>query len=231
RGEDAAKLSSMEIAPVIRFIAPAIILAALLRVPEFKEGVESKISSVKDSINGLLSWIDSHMPHSPAEEGPLSRLPNFTGYITSPLKSAISSASSTAKSAGSSIVNSIKSGIQSAGAKLSNAWSSVKKLLPHSPAEEGPFSEIPNWDAVFYDPLKNSLLRANRLVKPMMANLKNPLDSTISSLSSSSILNTRSTKANSQSGSAFSSTNVKISTINNNGSSIASAKIKRALGV
>jgi TP901 family phage tail tape measure protein len=43
-------------------------------ITELKKGIESKIEEVKQSILDLLNWIDDHLPHSPAKEGPLSRL-------------------------------------------------------------------------------------------------------------------------------------------------------------
>jgi len=157
-------------------------------IGSLKDGIESKIQSVKDSVNDLLSWIDKHMPHSPAKEGPLSRLPNFAGYITSPLKSAITSAKSTAKSAGSSIINSISSGIKKATSSVYNAASStlkkVSNLFPHSPAKEGPFKTLPNWDAVFLDPLSESINKINTLSSPLssaLSNIRNPVDANISS--------------------------------------------------
>ncbi len=155
-------------------------------IQALKDGVEEKIQSVKDSINGLLSWIDKHMPHSPAEEGPLSRLPNFSEYISSPLVSAVSSAKNTAKNAGSSIISSISNGIKSAASSVYNAASSalkkVSSLLPHSPAKEGPFSTLPDWDSVFYTPMMKSIKNVSGLAAPLsnaLSNVKSPISGSI----------------------------------------------------
>ncbi|ACX72430.1 phage tail tape measure protein, TP901 family [Methanocaldococcus vulcanius M7] len=43
-------------------------------ITEFIRGFTSKINEIKQKILDLLSWIDDHLPHSPAKEGPLSRL-------------------------------------------------------------------------------------------------------------------------------------------------------------
>ncbi len=155
-------------------------------INSLKDGVDSKIQSVKNSINGLLTWIDNHMPHSPAKSGPLSRLPNFSEYISSPLTSAVSAAKNTAKTAGSSIISSISSGIKSAASSVYNAASSalkkVSSLLPHSPAEEGPFSTLPDWDSVFYTPMMESIKNVSSLASPLsnaLSNVKSPISGSI----------------------------------------------------
>jgi phage-related protein len=157
-------------------------------ITNLKNGVESKIQGVKDSINGLLTWIDRNMPHSPALEGPLSRLPNFAGYITAPLQSAVKTATSTAKSAGSSIISSISAGIKSAASSVYNAAASalskVSNLLPHSPAKEGPFKKLPDWDAIFLTPMMKSISQVNKLSLPLtnaLSNVRSPLDSGMTS--------------------------------------------------
>ncbi|XRO77462.1 phage tail tape measure protein [Methanocaldococcus sp. 10A] len=43
-------------------------------ITALKKGIESKIDEIKQKILDLLKWIDDHLPHSPAKEGPLSRL-------------------------------------------------------------------------------------------------------------------------------------------------------------
>lgn len=167
-------------------------------IQALKDGIEDKIQGVKDSINGLLTWVDEHMPHSPAEKGPLSRLPNFSSYITTPLKKSVAEASSTAKSAGSSIMNSVATGVKNAASKVSNSLSStfkkVRKYLPFSPAEFGPFSEIPDWDSVFVEPMLESIKKTGKLAVPLEAALsrvKSPVDSFSSGLGNiSSISNT-----------------------------------------
>ena len=156
-------------------------------IDNLRKGVEAKIQAVKNSITGLLSWISSNMPHSPALMGPLTKLPNFAAYITDPLAKAVSTAKTTAKGVGSSIINTIAKGVTSAAKTVYNAASSalskVSSLLPHSPAEEGPFSVLPDWDSVFVKPMLNSIDSVSKLSTPMsnaLTNVRNPINSSMS---------------------------------------------------
>ncbi len=149
-------------------------------------GITSKIDSIKSSINGLLSWIDQHMPHSPAQAGPLSRLPNFTDYISTPLSKAVAAAKSTAQGAGTSIINTIASGVKSAASAVYNAASSalskVASLLPHSPAKEGPFKTLPDWDSIFLTPMMKSISSVSKLSNPLsnaLSNIRSPLNTSM----------------------------------------------------
>ena len=143
-------------------------------------GFNKAIKKAKD----LLAELRSYLPSSPAEQGPFKTLPDWSSAISQPLSKSVSEAASTAKTAGTSIISSIASGIKSAASTVYNAASSafkkVKSLLPHSPAEEGPFSEIPNWDSIFVDPIKESIARSAELAKPLsqaLGSLRSPIDS------------------------------------------------------
>jgi len=146
-------------------------------------GFNEAIKKAKD----LLAELRSYLPSSPAEQGPFKTLPDWSSAISQPLSKSVSEAASTAKTAGTSIISSIASGIKSAASTVYNAASSafkkVKSLLPHSPAEEGPFSEIPNWDAIFLDPMKKSISEVSKLSSPLssaLGTLRSPVDSSLS---------------------------------------------------
>lgn len=149
------------------------------------DGINDKISSLRKKIDELTSMIADYLPmNSPSLKGALSKLPKWDDVVSSPVAKSLSSTVSAAKSAGSSIVSSIASGISSAAKTAYNAASSalkkVKSLLPHSPAEEGPFSEIPNWDSIFVDPMKESIARTAELAKPLsqaLSSVRSPIDS------------------------------------------------------
>jgi len=63
---------------------------------------------------------------------------------------------------------------------VSDKLSSLKKLLPTSPAKEGPFRVLPNWDAIFVDPIKDTIAKTAELAKPLsdtLSSLRSPVDS------------------------------------------------------
>ena len=144
------------------------------------EGFNKAIKKAKD----LLSELRSYLPSSPAEQGPFKKLPDWSSAITTPLNKSVTEAASTAKTTGKNIISSISSGLKSAATGLyssaKNTYKKLKSYLPRSPAEEGPFSEIPNWDTIFYDPLKESIAKAAELAKPLdiaLSTLRSPIDS------------------------------------------------------
>ena len=143
-------------------------------------GFDKAIKKAKEKLAELRKLL----PSSPAEEGPFKRLPNWDSAISEPLNKSVSNATSSAKSAGASIVNSISNGIKSAGTKVyrsaKKVFNSVKKLLPHSPADEGPFSEIPNWDSIFMEPMLESIEKTRTLAEPLkkaLGSVRSPIDS------------------------------------------------------
>ena len=152
-------------------------------IDQLKKGVESKIQGIKDSINKLTSWISDNLPHSPAKEGPLSQAIDFSSYITTPLKTTVKDTISQATSSGKNIINSVASGIKSAassaGSAIKSAYTTIRSYMPFSPADIGPFSEVPDWDSVFYDPLLKSIQKTDQLTGPLEASLsriRSPLD-------------------------------------------------------
>lgn len=105
--------------------------------------------------------------------------------------------------AGAAIINkfiaALKAGLDIAKTAVSNGLAKISNLLPHSPAKEGPFKVLPNWDAFFIDPLEKSLTKLKGMsvnVEGSLSSIKNPLDSglnaglgNISNVSSSSTTN------------------------------------------
>jgi len=49
------------------------------------QGMQSAAGAVGSAISGILGIIGQYIPHSPAETGPLSQLPNFQAYFVDPL--------------------------------------------------------------------------------------------------------------------------------------------------
>jgi len=153
------------------------------------DGIADKITALKNKVSEMTSLVASYLPmNSPSLKGALSKLPKWNDVISSPLSSSLSTAAKSAKNAGSSIISSISSGIKNAASSVYNAASStlkkVSNLFPHSPAKEGPFKTLPNWDAVFLDPLTESIYKINTLSSPLssaLSNIRNPVDANISS--------------------------------------------------
>jgi phage-related protein len=52
-------------------------------------GLNSMRNTVASAASSLASTISSYLPHSPAEKGPLSKLPNFKAYLNEPLEKAV----------------------------------------------------------------------------------------------------------------------------------------------
>ena len=151
------------------------------------DGINDKISSLRKKIDELTSMIADYLPmNSPSLKGALSKLPKWDDVVSSPVAKSLSSTVSAAKSAGSSIVSSIASGISSAAKTAYNAASSalkkIKSLLPHSPAKEGPFRVLPNWDAVFSDPIEASIKKIRSMsgdLRSALSELRSPIDSSL----------------------------------------------------
>jgi len=86
--------------------------------------------------------------------------------------------------AGASMIGNLKDGIMD---ELSNLYdkalsklNKINKLFPHSPAEEGPFSVLPNWDAVIKKPLETSISKMENstgLIKSTMSRLSDVISS------------------------------------------------------
>lgn len=126
----------------------------------------------------------------------LQEVKNTVSEITKLSSITESSAAKSVKSAGSSVVNTIKSAGTKAKVSLAEAAQGLRRLLPSSPAKEGPFKKLPNWDAVFVDPLEESIQTAKGFTAPLkstLSSLRSPLDSMTGGLKHVSNVSTSST--------------------------------------
>lgn len=126
----------------------------------------------------------------------LQEVKNTVSEITKLSSITESSAAKSVKSAGSSVVNTIKSTGTKAKVSLAEAAQGLRRLLPSSPAKEGPFKKLPNWDAVFVDPLEESIQTAKGFTAPLkstLSSLRSPLDSMTGGLKHVSNVSTSST--------------------------------------
>lgn len=126
----------------------------------------------------------------------LQEVKNTVSEITKLSSITESSAAKSVKSAGSSVVNTIKSTGTKAKVSLAEAALGLRRLLPSSPAKEGPFKKLPNWDAVFVDPLEESIKTAKGFTAPLkstLSSLRSPLDSMTGGLKHVSNVSTSST--------------------------------------
>jgi len=53
------------------------------------QGMQSAAGAVGDAIGGILGFLSQFLPHSPAEIGPLSKLPDFGAYLVEPLRATL----------------------------------------------------------------------------------------------------------------------------------------------
>lgn len=121
-------------------------------VQKLIDGLKAKLQDVKNTVNEILN---------------VSKLTD-----NSTVKSV--------KSAGNTVINSISDTGKKAKVSLTEASKGLRRLLPSSPAKEGPFKKLPNWDAVLLDPLMSSINDIRGLSTPLssaLSNLRNPLDS------------------------------------------------------
>lgn len=126
----------------------------------------------------------------------LQEVKNTVSEITKLSSITESSAAKSVKSAGSSVVDTIKSAGTKAKVSLAEAAQGLRRLLPSSPAKEGPFKKLPNWDAVFVDPLAESIQTAKGFTAPLkstLSSLRSPLDSMTGGLKHVSNVSTSST--------------------------------------
>lgn len=126
----------------------------------------------------------------------LQEVKNTVSEITKLSSITESSAAKSVKSAGSGVVNTIKSTGTKAKVSLAEAAQGLRRLLPSSPAKEGPFKKLPNWDAVFVDPLEESIKTAKGFTAPLkstLSSLRSPLDSMAGGLKHVSNVSTSST--------------------------------------
>ena len=147
--------------------------------------VKSKFDSIISAASSLLSsWKSKWNEIVSSTKSAGSQLVSAISGLPGDIK-ALSSAFSTA---GTAILNalydSIVSGFKKVIKKAKDELTELKSYLPSSPAEQGPFSKLPNWDTVFVDPLSASIESIKSLSAPLensLSGLKSPVDSSISS--------------------------------------------------
>jgi hypothetical protein len=91
---------------------------------------------------------------------------NSMDFLYSIISSALEPILNIFSSAGSSFYQSGKE----LTSTVSDAFSGISRYLPHSPAEVGPLSELPNWDAFFVSPLKKSVGKMDAMLASGLTN-------------------------------------------------------------
>lgn len=115
----------------------------------------------------------------------------FVGNIRNGLAQgldAINSQQSAYYAAGKALTDSQAAGMSAGGKNTTKALTTTNnknsKQLPHSPAKEGPFKKLPNWDAVFIDPLRAGIARmseARAALVGQLAGLKGVMSGSLKS--------------------------------------------------
>ncbi|MCE9499762.1 MAG: phage tail tape measure protein [Leptospira sp.] len=130
----------------------------------FASGILSAVSWLKESVISVLSAIGKFLPHSNAEEGPLSdltgsgsafvdtfvegirRKKSLLGPLMSDITGGLANAWTNVKDSGGAFVDTIKNGIMEKASSFKNSvaglLSTTENLLPHSDAKEGPLSNL-----------------------------------------------------------------------------------------
>lgn len=92
-----------------------------------------------------------------------------------PILNIFSSAGSSFYHSGKDLIQNFIDGIRakvgSLTSTVSDAFSGISRYLPHSPAEVGPLSELPNWDAFFVSPLKKSVGKMETMLASGLTNV------------------------------------------------------------
>jgi hypothetical protein len=154
---------------------------------------QSKFNSIKTAASNLLSAWKNHWNDM------VNAVKNIISSIISAVQSIadkIQAKVSVFKNAGKAIMGGLLDGINDKIDDIKSAINSVNNWIdshmPHSPAKEGVFQRLPNWDAVFVDPVQSSLAKMNALTGPIsntLSNIKSPLNAATSN-GLSSIQNT-----------------------------------------
>jgi phage-related protein len=141
---------------------------------------QSKFNSIKTAASNLLSAWKNHWNDM------VNAVKNIISSIVSAVQSIadkIQAKVSVFKNAGKAIMGGLLDGINDKIDDIKSAINSVNNWIdshmPHSPAKEGVFQRLPNWDAVFVDPVQSSLAKMNDLTGPIsntLSNIKSPLN-------------------------------------------------------
>jgi hypothetical protein len=169
----------------------------------FASGLKSARSSVSSAAYGLAAIVNSYLPHSPAEKGPLSVLPNFDGILLDPLQKTFAKAKS--------IVPKVVSTFSNLSGTLSN-MSVSQNIGIQTPSPNILSSSINNTSFTIDSSLNVSIDKLNTSVQKL----------------STSIDKISGAKSNTGdfAGMKEVNTNYKINTINNNGSTLSTNSLR-----
>jgi chromosome segregation ATPase len=106
-----------KIADMFTSIKEELIEAGSGMVDSIKTGMESATEGLEQTVSDIAATVSSYWPHSPAEKGPLSVLPNWTEYLVTPLMIAIGALNPQ--------LGSIVSLVQATATSLSTIWQNM----------------------------------------------------------------------------------------------------------
>lgn len=146
--------------------------------------VQSKFNSIKSAITSLLSdWKSKWNEIVSAAKSAGSKLVSAVSGIPGDIRALASSFSNAGTAILDGLYNSIIRGFDKVIDKAKEKLKKLKNLMPSSPAKEGPFHVLPNWDTAIYDPLNASISKVSRLSTPLsnaLSDIRNPIDSSMS---------------------------------------------------
>jgi TP901 family phage tail tape measure protein len=151
------------IADIVKWVADHVAKLAefISRLLAFKTTATNTWEGIKTAIKAKLDQIYAD----------IKELPNKIRELASAFAAA-------GKAILDSLGNAIESGLASAKKKAEAGLSKIKKLLPNSPAKEGPFKQLPYWGDVIPGPIEDGIRQAEKLVFPLtsvLARLKSPI--------------------------------------------------------
>ena len=136
--------------------------------------IKSAASSLHSALQGIWNSIVS------AAKSAGSNLYNAISGIPGQIRGLVGAFSSAGSALLDGLYESLTSGFSKVKGMVSDKLNSLKKLLPNSPAKEGPFRVLPNWDAIFVDPIKDTIAKTAELAGPLsdtLSSLHSPVDS------------------------------------------------------
>jgi len=146
--------------------------------------VKSKFDSIISAASNLLSsWKSKWNDVVSSTKSAGSKVVSAVSGIADDVKGLVSNFTRAGAAIMDALYDSITSGFKKAIKKAKDSLKELKSYLPSSPAKQGPFHVLPNWDTVFVDPLSASIASIKSLATPLensLSGLKSPLDSSIS---------------------------------------------------
>lgn len=146
--------------------------------------IKSKFDSIISAASNLLSsWKSKWNDVVSSTKSAGSKVVSAVSGIADDVKGLVSNFTRAGAAIMDALYDSITSGFKKAIKKAKDSLKELKSYLPSSPAKQGPFSTLPNWDTVFVDPLSASIQSIKSLSEPLkssLSGLRNPIDSSIS---------------------------------------------------